>query len=93
MIQNEKEKAGNLMQDSIVRECTKCGQPLRFPTNLGGMLMACPHCGQKYQSDFKIKGTSHRSLFNICENISTLPCSNLIHRLRNIITSFLSPKR
>ena len=81
------------MQDSIVRECTKCGQSLRFPTNLGGMLMACPNCGQKYHSDFKIKGTSHRSLFNICENISTLRCTSLIHRLQNIITSFFSPKR
>lgn len=42
------------MSDSKIQKCHKCGQQLRIPTNVGGILMKCPACGQKIHSDFKI---------------------------------------
>ncbi|MBU1567247.1 MAG: transposase [Proteobacteria bacterium] len=44
------------MADYTEKNCPKCGQQLRFPKNLGGMLMACPSCGKKFYSDFKLNG-------------------------------------
>jgi len=44
------------MIDHIEKECPKCGQRLRFPKNVGGILMACPSCGNKFSSDFKLGG-------------------------------------
>ncbi len=54
------------MNDHTVKKCPKCGQQLRFPENIGGMLMACPSCGEKFQSDFKLGSagrSDHRNLF------------------------------
>jgi DNA-directed RNA polymerase subunit RPC12/RpoP len=34
-------------------KCPQCGQKLRIPRNIGGMLMACPSCGKKFHTDFK----------------------------------------
>ena len=54
------------MTDYTIKKCPKCGQQLRFPDNIGGMLMACPSCGKKFKSDFKLgrAGSSdHRNLF------------------------------
>ena len=54
------------MNDYTVKKCPKCGQQLRFPDDIGGMLMACPSCGNKFQSDFKLGRTrrsDHRNLF------------------------------
>lgn len=42
------------MSDSTEKKCPQCGQLLRFPEGIGGMLMACPSCGQKFHSDFKL---------------------------------------
>ena len=44
------------MTNHIEKKCPKCGQQLRFPKNIGGMLMACPSCGKKFGSDFKFGG-------------------------------------
>ncbi|CAG35110.1 zinc ribbon domain-containing protein [Desulfotalea psychrophila] len=44
------------MADSMIKECPDCGQRLRFPTKIGGMLMKCPQCGTKFYSDFRVKG-------------------------------------
>jgi predicted amidophosphoribosyltransferase len=48
------------MTDNKVKTCPQCGQQLRFPENIGGMLMACPSCGNKFHSDFKLGGTQRR---------------------------------
>jgi DNA-directed RNA polymerase subunit RPC12/RpoP len=53
------------MTDYYIKKCPKCGQQLRFPEDIGGMLMACPSCGEKFRSDFKLgpSGSSdHRNL-------------------------------
>ena len=72
------------MQKHTVQECKQCGQKLRFPNDIGGMLMACPNCGQKFQSDFKLKGCNKKSVFQTCEEytISFLP--RLKHFLNSI---------
>jgi uncharacterized protein (UPF0212 family) len=51
--------------DDLIEKRPGCGQQLRFPEDIGGMLMACPSCGNKFQSDFKLGGTgksANRSL-------------------------------
>lgn len=42
------------MTGHTVKECPQCGQHLRFPDNIGGILMACPTCGNKFYPDFKL---------------------------------------
>ncbi|MEO5349489.1 MAG: hypothetical protein H7836_07585 [Magnetococcus sp. YQC-3] len=49
-------KVRQSMTDHIVKECQQCGQLLRFPKNIGGMLMACPACGNKFSTDFRFGG-------------------------------------
>ncbi len=49
------------MSEDPVRHCPGCGQALRFPGNIGGMLMACPECGHTFISPFKLGGTSQTS--------------------------------
>lgn len=34
------------MADNIEMKRPECGQQLRFPKIIGGMLMACPSCGK-----------------------------------------------
>lgn len=36
------------------KKCPNCKQRLRIPKNVGGVTMACPTCGTKMASDFKI---------------------------------------
>jgi predicted amidophosphoribosyltransferase len=42
------------MTDYKEKTCPKCGQKLRFPTHVGGIVMRCPSCGKEFHSDFKI---------------------------------------
>lgn len=42
------------MKNYAVIKCQKCDQLLRFPNNIGGILMACPACGNNFHSDFKL---------------------------------------
>ncbi|MGE4538121.1 MAG: hypothetical protein AB7D37_13675 [Desulfovibrio sp.] len=42
------------MSEGPVRHCPGCGQALRFPAGIGGMLMACPECGYRFASPFKL---------------------------------------
>jgi DNA-directed RNA polymerase subunit RPC12/RpoP len=44
------------MSGHIEKQCPNCGQQLRIPKNVGGILMACPSCGHKFSSDFKFGG-------------------------------------
>ena len=57
------------MTDYIEKKCPKCGQQLRLPGNIGGMLMACPSCGNKFHSDFKLgctrKSNKHLDKLNM----------------------------
>ena len=55
------------MTEHTEKKCPKCGQRLRFAKNVGGVLMACPSCGEKFSSDFKLgsakQSAAHRGLF------------------------------
>lgn len=42
------------MSEGYVRHCPRCGQALRFPAGIGGMLMACPNCGHHFVSPFRL---------------------------------------
>ncbi len=42
------------MSDDLVRTCPGCGQALRFPPDVGGVLMACPECGHRFASPFRL---------------------------------------
>lgn len=44
------------MQQDSARHCPKCGQALRFPEHIGGMLMACPSCGHRFATPFRLAG-------------------------------------
>ncbi len=44
------------MSDYIEKKCPQCGQKLRFPKNVGGIVMVCPSCGNRFHSDFKVGG-------------------------------------
>ncbi len=46
------------MTEGPVRTCPGCGQALRFPGNIGGMLMACPVCGHRFASPYKLAGAT-----------------------------------
>lgn len=42
------------MSEGSVRQCPSCGQALRFPSHVGGVLMACPVCGHRFVSPFRL---------------------------------------
>jgi len=42
------------MKKDNLMTCAKCGQQLRLPKNIGGMLMECPSCGHTFGSDFRL---------------------------------------
>jgi tRNA(Ile2) C34 agmatinyltransferase TiaS len=49
------------MEKYVEKRCPSCGQRLRVPVGIGGMLMKCPSCGEKIHSDFKLKGVKHEN--------------------------------
>jgi predicted amidophosphoribosyltransferase len=49
------------MQEKNIRKCPGCGQKLRFPNDIGGLVMVCPSCGKKFYSDFKVRGAASSS--------------------------------
>ena len=44
--------------NDTTKQCPKCGQALRFPDGVGGVLMACPACGHRFASPFRLGGTA-----------------------------------
>ncbi len=76
------------MSDHIEKRCPKCGQQLRIPKNIGGLLMACPSCGKKIHSDFKLSGITQKvQRRNILKDIFEMPYNILC-----IIMDFLLRK-
>lgn len=59
------------MANNHEQNCPKCGQRLRFPDHIGGMLMACPACGNRFYSDFRLSGANrparHNEWIHSCE--------------------------
>ena len=69
-----------IMPKYTEKKCPECGQQLRFPTNVGGIVMACPSCGKKFHSDFKLGGTGGHEKRGTVATIFEMP-STLISRL------------
>ena len=74
------------MTDFTVKKCPKCGQQLRFPENIGGMLMACPSCGNKFHSDFKLGNTGRSDHRKISINVFEMPYK-IMRRIGRYFTS------
>jgi uncharacterized Zn finger protein len=77
-----------IMTNYIKKKCPECGQMLRFPVNIGGMLMACPSCGKKFHSDFKLADTKRCKRLKILINTFEMP-SNIIGRISRYFSSRL----
>jgi DNA-directed RNA polymerase subunit M/transcription elongation factor TFIIS len=65
------------MTDEIIKKCPKCGQQLRFPKDIGGVLMACPNCGKQFHSDFKLGNRLRKRQKNLLLQIFELPSTLL----------------
>ena len=74
------------MTEFTEKKCQKCGQKLRIPKNIGGMLMACPSCGDTFHSDFKLGGVRQNAHRGIATTLFELP-SDTLKRLRRLFPS------
>ena len=74
------------MADYTEKKCPKCGQQLRFPKNIGGMLMACPSCGKKFHSDFKLGQAQKSGKRDLVIHIFEMP-ERLLQRIVRFFTS------
>jgi len=74
------------MTDFIQKKCPKCGQELRFPKNIGGMLMACPTCGQRFYSDFKLAQAKKGGTLRLATTIFEAP-SKIVDRIGRYFSS------
>jgi uncharacterized paraquat-inducible protein A len=69
--------SNHAMTDHTEKKCPECGQMLRFPTHIGGLLMACPSCGTKFYSDFKLGSVGERAPQNTITYIFEMPSTFL----------------
>jgi uncharacterized protein (UPF0212 family) len=65
------------MADYTEKQCPECGQKLRFPNNVGGIVMACPTCGKKFGSDFKLGGVGSSPHTGLAQKIFEMPSTHL----------------
>lgn len=57
------------MLKNNVRDCPKFGYQLRFPVNIGGVVMVCcPSCGNRFHSDFKLGKVMMHKVLNKSKN-------------------------
>lgn len=68
------------MSEFTEKKCPDCGQQLRFPKHVGGVVMACPTCGKKFRSDFKLGGVGEKAPSGVASSIFELP-TTLLERL------------
>lgn len=68
------------MSNYIEKQCPGCGQHLRFPKHVGGVVMACPTCGKKFSSDFKLGRVGKNNHSGVASTIFELPAT-LVERL------------
>ena len=66
------------MTDFTEKQCPKCGQQLRVPKHIGGMVMVCPSCGNKFYSDFKLGGTKRSEHRGILTTIFEMPYDTMM---------------
>jgi DNA-directed RNA polymerase subunit RPC12/RpoP len=76
------------MMDYTEKHCSHCGQRLRLPKDIGGIVMVCPTCGNKFHSDFKLGGIRRRAHAIMLTNIFEWPYATLKR-----IAGFLASRR
>ena len=72
------------MADYTEKQCPECGQKLRFPNHVGGVVMVCPTCGKKFRSDFKLGGVGKSSRPGVAQTIFEMP-ETLLERLYRFV--------
>jgi transposase-like protein len=76
------------MIEHTEKNCPQCGQRLRFPKNVGGVLMVCPSCGKKFSSDFKFGSAGHSAAHQgFVKTLFELP-----YKIMSRIVRLISPK-
>lgn len=68
------------------KQCPECGQLLRLPKNIGGMVMACPTCGTKFYSEFKLGGVRRSTNANMLTTIFEWPYK-ILKRIAGFLTT------
>jgi len=74
------------MTDYIEKKCPKCDQQLRIPKDIGGVLMACPSCGEKFHSDFKLGGVRKNAQHGMLITVFEMP-GKVIDRIARYFSS------
>ncbi|WP_155310925.1 hypothetical protein [Desulfosarcina ovata] len=69
------------MNDHTIKTCPKCGQQLRIPEKIGGMLMACPSCGKKLYTEFKLDHAGGGGRRNVFVTLFEMP-DTILSRIR-----------
>lgn len=70
------------------KQCPQCGQRLRLPNNIGGIVMECPTCGKKFHTDFKLGGIRRSTHATMLTNLFQWPSATLKR-----IAEFLASRR
>ncbi|BBO66911.1 hypothetical protein DSCA_08410 [Desulfosarcina alkanivorans] len=65
------------MTHNSIKTCPECGQQLRFPKDVGGVLMECPNCGARFKPDFKLGKQVRPSSKSVFVQIFELPSTLL----------------
>ena len=61
------------MKNTNIMHCSSCNQQLNIPQNIGGMVMVCPTCGHKFNTDFKLAGTTGQTVVSDNETENQSP--------------------
>jgi DNA-directed RNA polymerase subunit M/transcription elongation factor TFIIS len=78
------------MKKTKIKSCRKCKQKLRIPQDIGGMVLVCPSCGQKYYTDFKLgirQSTSSQDRVTLSSQ-GTKPKKTLFQTIAHFFTKF-----
>ena len=74
------------MADYTETCCPQCGQRLRIPERIGGMLMACPTCGKRIYSEFRLNHSTRGGCRRVLKTVFEMP-EPLLSRLKRFFLS------
>ncbi len=77
------------MTEYTILKCEQCGQKLRFPHNIGGLVVACPTCGQKFHSDFRLQGSEKKPFFSLLPPGESFSAGFFRRLLRTLYSRFV----
>lgn len=74
------------MHTHTQKTCPKCGQKLRIPNDIGGVVMVCPSCGKKLYSEFKLSHAGSGGRRNFFVTVFEMP-DTILGRIKRWFTS------